>query len=204
MIHKIVSFYKTGLDNIIIESQKKVFDKFEINLEQKAFDGAHSDAIENYLDNNEWESVSILDVDLIPLKNYVFKKAIEIIYERPLIYGNAQASNSSAYIAPSFLNFTKFTYNNVGVKSFRGGSYESKEIDVAEYFSIIAKEKNVELKFSFPVKCSIPLWYCRTGVNHFDFGIGTTYENDTFHCFEIRKKERYQIFLDECNRIINS
>ena len=204
MNHRIISFYKIGLNEEIIKLQKRVFDKFNILLDQVGFDGCHSDAIENFLENNNWDSISILDVDLIPLNSYVFDNAIKIINDKPVIYGNAQASNSSAYIAPSFINFTKYTFNRVGLKSFRGGTHEDKEIDVAEKFSIIAREKNIELKFSLPIKSIIPLWYCRTGAIHFDFGIGTYYDNNTFHCFEIRKPERFKYFVDECNRVINS
>jgi hypothetical protein len=203
MNHKIISFYKIGLDEKIIKLQKNVFDKFDIPLKQVGFESNHSDAIENFLENNYWDSISILDVDLIPLSKDVFKKAEEFINDRPLIYGNAQASNSSAYVAPSFINFTKYTYNKIGFKDFGGGTYEDKEIDVAEKFSIIAKQKNIELMFSLPLKSIIPLWYCRAGSIHFDFGIGTFYDNDTFHCFEIRKPDRYNIFVNECNKILN-
>lgn len=203
-MHKIVSFYRIGLNEEIISLQKKVFDRFNIPLIQYGFTGTHAEGIEAYLKNEEWESISIIDVDLIPLSKDVFTNAKKIITERPLIYGNAQASNSSAYIAPSFLNFTKFTYKKVGCTDFSGGTYESKEIDVGERFSLTAKQKNIELKYSLPEKCIEPLWFCRTGLYHFDFGIGTYYDNNTFHCFEIRKQERYQIFKDECYKLLDS
>lgn len=203
MIHKIVSFYKKGLNPDIINYQKKVFDKFEVPLLQKEFETHHHDAIEAFLKNEQWDSVSIIDIDLIPLRKDVFKIAEKIISENPVIYGNAQASNSSAYVAPSFLNFTRFIYTKVGYTSFCGGFYEDKEIDVGEGFSITAKQKNIDIQFSFPTKSLIPLWKCDHGIHHFEFGIGTYYDNNTFHCFQVRQPDRQQIFIDECKKLLS-
>lgn len=203
MTHKIVSFFKNGLNPEIALLQKKVFDKFQIPLIQVSFDNHHHDGIENFLKNETWDSVSILDVDLIPLKDDVFKIAESIVSKNPVIYGNAQSSNSSAYVAPSFLTFTKFVYTKVGCSSFCGGFYEDKEIDVGELFSITARQKNIDIQFSFPIKSDIPLWKCEKGIHHFEFGIGTTYDNNTFHCFEIRKPERQQTFIEKCNTLLS-
>lgn len=203
MTHKIVSFYKNDLNSEIALYQKKVFEKFNIPVLQVPFKTHHHEAIETFLRKEEWDSISILDVDLVPTSAGVFDEAKSIINKSPCIYGNAQTSNSYPYVAPSFLNFTKYTYNKVECDSFCGGFYEDKEIDVAERFSIITRIKNIEIVFSFPEKCLIPLWKCNTGFYNFEFGIGTHYSNNTFHCFEVRKQERQDIFIQECKRILS-
>lgn len=202
MEHKIVSFYKKGLNPDVINKQKQVFDKFKIPLIQVEFETHHHEGIEKFLKNEKWDSVSILDVDLIPLKEDVFITAEKIISVNPVIYGNAQSSNSSAYVAPSFINFTRFIYNKVGHTSFCGGFFEDKEIDVGEGFSISARQKNIDISFSFPTKSMTPLWKCDRGIHHFEFGIGTYYDNNTFHCFQVRDPQRQQIFIDECNKLL--
>jgi len=202
-MHNIVSFYKKNLNNEIISLQKKVFDKFNIPLLQIEFNDSHSCAIENYLKNNNWSSVSIIDIDLIPLKADVFKIAEQIINKNNIVYGNAQSSNSCAYVAPSFLNFSKKTFELVNQKSFCGGFYNEKEIDVAEKFSIVAAKKNINIVFSLPIKCILPKWECKAGLNKFKFGIGTYYDNNTYHNFEIRHNNYQSFFINECNRIIN-
>jgi len=204
MKYKIVSLYKSGLNPQVIECQKKVFNKFNIPFIQVEFDTNHCSGIEKCLACNDWDLISIIDIDLIPLDKDVFNITKDIISSKPVIYGNAQSSNSSAYIAPSFLNFSKHTYRMVNYSSFSGGFFNDKETDVAEMFSLKAKEKNIELQFSLPNKIIEPLWKCRTGIVHFDFGIGTYYDNNTFHCFEIRKSERQNIFLNKCREILDS
>lgn len=204
MNHKIVSFYKHGLNLEILKAQKNVFDKFKIPLLQVEFKNTHHDAIENFLRNNKFDVISIIDIDFIPLKKDVFEVANNIVTSSNVVYGNAQSSNSFAYVAPSFLNFSNSTYNIINCSSFVGGIYRDKEIDVAELFSIKAREKNISLQFSLPINVIQPLWKCKVGSPQFEFGVGTFYDNNTFHCFEIRKQERQQIFLNECKKVLES
>ena len=73
-MHKVVSFYKDDLPAELIEAQKKVFEYFNIKLQQVSFSGfytelphkglidndCHAHAIERYLiNNNDWDSIVI-------------------------------------------------------------------------------------------------------------------------------------------------
>lgn len=202
MNHKIVSFYKNNLDNEVVSAQKKVFNKFNIPLIQIPFQYTHHQAIEEFINSISFDCLSIIDVDLIPLKHDVFTVAFNKINNKNVIYGNAQSSNSYAYAGPNFLNFSKETYKKVNYTSFCNSIYEGKEADVAEMFSINAAKAGVVLELSYPTHIIEPLWECKLGKT-FKFGIGTTYDSNTFHCYQIREPGRKQIFLNKCNEIIS-
>ena len=89
MIHKIVSFVHKNLTPEIAKLQKEVFDKLDIDLIQYEFDGTHGNAIKTFLDNEEWDLITLFDVDCIPLNSDVIKKITDIVDDNT-IYGNAQ------------------------------------------------------------------------------------------------------------------
>jgi len=201
MNHKVVSFYKEGLDSSVIDGQKNVFNFFNIPLEQIPFHTTHHQAIEEYINNVDFDIISICDIDLIPLNKNVFMNVKNQIDDNT-IYGNAQASNSYAYVGPNFLNFNKTAFNTINYKSFVGGYYEGKEYDVGEMFSIVASKKGIKLNLSYPVHIVEPLWTCKHG-KEFVFGIGTTYDSGTFHCYQIRHPDKIRLFLNKCNEVIS-
>ena len=199
MNHKIVSFYKAGMYSSVVDGQKKVFDFFNIPLEQVVFNETHHQAIENYVNTNDFDVLSILDVDSIPLHRDVFSEVHKQIDDNT-IYGNAQNSNSFAYVGPNFLNFNKKVFDKIEYRNFSGGFFNNIEYDVAEMFSIVASRKGIKLNLSYPSHVIEPIWTCKHG-KQFTFGIGTTYENGTFHCFQIRNHDRIKIFLDKCREV---
>ncbi len=79
-----------------------------------------------------------------------------------------------------FLAFRKQTWELLGEPDFSS----NENYDVAEYFSMLARKKNVEIKLIYPSSCILPKWSLGSqGV----FGIGTFYgECDYFHLFESR------------------
>jgi len=103
MNHKIVSFYHKNLNPEIKLIQKKIFDKLGIELTQVEFSGSHGSAINDFLNNNSWDIVTLFDVDSFPLKKEVISEVLSNIDDFT-IYGNAQVSNSEPYAAPSFMN----------------------------------------------------------------------------------------------------
>jgi len=117
MNHKIVSFYAKDLPEEIAILQKKVFEKFNLELEQVCFDTSshlHSGAINKYVrENNDWDSISIFDIDCIPIEANCIDRAIDIIKDGNTVYGNAQIGNSYVFIGASFLNFTREVWNKV-------------------------------------------------------------------------------------------
>jgi hypothetical protein len=210
MKHKIISFYAENLNPVIVELQKKVFEKLDIPLEQVKFNGSHGSAIKNYLDtNDDWDVMTMFDVDCIPLN----KKAITDILDKvddDTIYGNAQISNSFPYAAPSFLSFTKSLYDSSTNKSFEPAYYPNEdnvmvEADCSEIFVKENIKRGKKMVLSYPTNVLKEQWYYYGNETYppFNYGNGTTFDNDTYHCFQIRLPEVQDIFINYVNNFLN-
>jgi hypothetical protein len=225
MSHKIVSFYGNDLPNEIILLQKKVFNFFEMDVEQIPFKSnltadRHADAIQDYLNSeNEWDTITLFDVDCIPISEDCINKAINYISDNNTIYGNAQASNlfdinpfkTPPFAAPSFLSFSRKVWEESNCKNFRFTHYPNPdgnitEVDVAEMFSRENEKQGRRLVLSYPVKCENDHTWKYDG--HFDYpkfsyGNGTEYESGTFHNFQIRIPDKQVVFINYCKKILN-
>ena len=209
MDYKIVSFYHSNLPLDIVELQKKVFDKLSIPLIQVEFNSTHGSAIKNYLDNNAWDKITLFDVDCIPLDNSCIEYAKNIVDDNT-IYGNAQVSNSTPYAAPSFITFTRNLYESSPYKYFEGAMYpkSNDELVEADCTEVFVKE-NVKigknLILSYPAECLIPEWKYigEEGYPSFEYGNGTTFDNKTYHSFQIRLSEKQCIFIDYVKKFLN-
>ena len=209
MIHKIVSFVHKNLTPEIAKLQKEVFDKLDIDLIQYEFDGTHGNAIKTFLDNEEWDLITLFDVDCIPLNSDVIKKITDIVDDNT-IYGNAQISNSTPYAAPNFLSFTKNLYINSPHKYFEGMYHtnelgETYEADCSEVFVKENVKIGKKMLLSLPVSSMIPLWkYNGDDIYEpFEYGTGTKFDNETFHCFQIRFPEIQSFFINYVNDFLN-
>lgn len=209
MNYKIVSFYHKDLNPEIKELQKKVFDSIGINLIQSEFGGTHGSAIKNYLDNNDWDLITLFDVDCIPTDKKVFQTILDLV-DDTTIYGNAQISNSYPYAAPSFISFTRELYENSPHKNFEGMFYPNEfgvqvEADCGEVFvkeNIRIGNKQI---LSYPQKVLYKKWLYRGNDKYkpFEYGNGTTFDNNTFHSFQIRLPETQSIFIDYVKKFLN-
>ena len=201
--HKVVSFYHNNLNPEIVRLQKKVFDKLKINVEQVSFLGTHGQAIKNYLESNTWDSITIFDVDCVPLDSTVIEVAINTINDNT-IYGNAQVSNSIPYAAPSFLSFTRKLWETSTHKSFEGGFYENVESDCAEIFVRENQKRGININLSYPTKVNYPKWKYSGSELYpsFEYGNGTFFENNTYHNFQIRLQETQEQFINFVNNFL--
>jgi len=143
MSHKIASFYKSDLNPDVVLLQKRIFDVLEIQLDQISFEDSHSEAIDRYLASTDFESVTLFDVDCIPLTKDVVEIAKALIDDET-IYGNAQITTyltppfvTFPFVAPSFISFTRNLYETSIEKSFYQTQYpydSGFRTDVAEAF----------------------------------------------------------------------
>ena len=217
-MHKIISLYQNNLPQEVINSQRKVFEKFGIELEQICFEGAHADAISNSLNRLSWDSISIFDVDCIPITKDCIDRAKEIINDTT-IYGNAQSSNTMAhnvhksppYAGPMFLNFNRKLWETSVCKNFNFRRYPNPEgfdveADVAEVFSRENEKQGRVVKLAYPTHCydKNPPWenVGKFGWKPFKFGRGMEYESGTYHNFQIRFTDAQQMFIDYCNKVL--
>lgn len=209
MKHKIVSFIHENLNPEIGILQKKVFDLFNIDLIQHIFVGTHGSAINNYLDNNDWDIITLFDVDCIPLNKDVINKAISFV-DNENMYANAQTSNSYPYAAASFMTFTRELYDTSPHKNFEGMFYPNEfgihvEADCGEVF--VKENLRIGRKqiLSYPISCLHKKWVY-PGNNHypsFEWGNGTIFDNDTFHAFQIRLTDHQSYFINFVKKFLN-
>ena len=210
MKHKIISFYAENLNPVIVELQRKVFEKLNIPLEQVKFNGSHGSAIKNYLDtNDDWDIITMFDVDCIPLNKNVVLDVLNKVDDNT-IYGNAQISNSFPYAAPSFLSFTKNLYETSPHKYFEPMFYPNDnnvmvEADCSEVFVKENIKRGKKMILSYPNNVLIKQWYYSGNNTYpsFEYGNGTTFDNDTYHCFQIRLSEVQDIFINYVNNFLN-
>jgi hypothetical protein len=210
---------------VLFRSQKKVFNLFEIDVEQILFKNnldsdRHATAIEDYLNNNHnWDSITLFDVDCLPITKDCVNIAIEIIKDNETLYGNAQASNvfdvnpykTPPFASPSFLSFTKKFWETSNYKNFRFTHYPNPdgyitEVDVAEKFTRENEKQGRKIVLSYPTKTIRDFTWQYDGsfgYKPFSYGNGTEFESGTFHNFQIRIPDKQTVFIDYCKKLLN-
>ena len=195
----IITVYNEVIPSSVVEGQRKVFEKFGETIIQIKPDvwGGHAHTVDEYLKNNEWDHVIVVDIDCIPLNKDVIKEAREWVSNRIGLYSVAQNPNhitdAPDYASPAFIAFSRATYELLGEPSFQG----TKQWDVGGEYTHLARERNIEVKLMYPSHVEIPKWKFSDGSM---FGIGTTYEDKVYHHFEGRRVT--QSFLNKCHNIL--
>lgn len=223
MIHRIVSFYQTDLPYEIVSLQKRVFNHFDLDIEQIGWDGEktrHTGAIQEYLNtHSDYDFISLFDVDCFPTSKDWLKKTIDIISDNNTIYGNAQASNIfediNPYRTPPFVNGGVFNmsysvWNNSPFKSVHAQMYPNPDGNLAEADGYEALTRELEKQgrkvvLSYPTYCpSDHTWKYRGGFGYpsFSYGNGTEYDSYTFHNFQIRIPDKRKHFLKRAKDIL--
>lgn len=205
---QIVTFYDGKIKQLVVDLQKKVFQKYGFNINQIKVDNwtTHGDAVDNFLKNidDPNEIIVLFDIDAIPLNKKIIPLAVEWASKHIGLFGNAQvAPNLSAphnrfiYAAPSFLVFSINTYNNLGRPTFNS----THRSDCAGELSHIATEKGIPLNLLMPSHAEI-VNFDLDGFHK--FGYGTTYSNNTYHAFESRFGKKDNFFINKCNSILSN
>lgn len=196
----VTSFYNNNIPQPLVKAQKAVFDKFEIPIEQILTYLPHSDAIDHYIENNQFDVLIIFDIDCIPLTEKAVTEAVEIVTEADCIYGAIQNANHiegcADYASPAFICFSARTFKLIGRPSFK----PTDRGDVGAELTYNAREKNIDVRLLGIAEVAVPLWKLSNGTM---FGHGTNYENKVFHAFESSKSHSAKkIFLKQCMEIL--
>lgn len=193
--HFNISFHNGNIHPDIIKYQKLVFDKFGLDLLQIETQLQHPDAIDNWLLNNDWDTVAIFDIDCIPLCG--LEKAFKYA-NLGYVYGAAQHANhipkSAIYASPAFIVFSKETYNKINKPSFMA----TEKGDVGHLITLEAKKYGVDVHLIWPTHVEVPKWDLGKGSC---FGHGTTYKNEVYHAFESRMGND-KIFVKKCKQVL--
>lgn len=205
----IYTTYFASLDPRFISYQKKVFDKFgvevnqilvEPNLLNRGFN-SHGTLLTELSRNEDVDYLIFFDADAIPLKSNFIEVILDRIYGKHSIIGIEQHSNrlpnTIPYAGPACFAISKDTYNLLGQPAYN----ETTRSDVAEELSYISRDKGVEINFFEFSSCEVPCWPLK---NDIYFGIASTYEDLIFHNFESRNNsEHTNRFVKKCKEVLD-
>jgi hypothetical protein len=205
----IYTAYFSSLDPRFISYQKKVFNKFDIKINQilvepnlfnKGFN-SHGTLLTELSKNEDVDYLIFFDADAIPLKSNFIDIILDRIHGKHAIIGIEQHSNrlpdTVPYAGPACFAISKETYNKLGQPAYN----ETTRSDVAEELSYVSREKNVEINFFKFLNCEVPCWPLKSNIY---FGIASTYEDLIFHNFESRNNsEHTNRFVKKCKEILN-
>lgn len=200
----IITFFNDIISQDIVVLQKKIFDKFNLNLQQIKPDKwiNHGICVDEYLNqiNDENEVIALFDIDSIPLNEWIVPYAMKWCSENIGIFSVAQKSPnlvSTIHAAPSFMVFSIKTYNFLGRPSF----VETDRSDCGGEMTYSARDKGVEVRLLYPTNSDIPAWSLD---QYYKFGYGTNYENKIYHSFESRFNKKNSLFINKCNEVLNN
>jgi len=205
----IYAAYFDSLDPRFILYQKKVFDKFNIKINQilvepnlfnKGFN-SHGTLLTELSKTEDVDYLVFFDADAIPLKSNFLDIILDRIHGKNAIIGIEQHSNRLSdtipYAGPACFAISKETYNKLGQPAYN----ETTRSDVAEELSYISREKNVEINLFKFLNCEVPYWPLKNDVY---FGIASTYEDLIFHNFESRNNsEHTNRFVKKCKEVLD-
>jgi len=198
----IFSLYWDNIDPRVVEYQKKVMDHFGIPMVQHKIHG---------LDHGEWmdwvintrDDLDVLvffDIDCIPLDVQKINHCITMAAGGSLV-GNEQASNhldpSRLFAAPSFICIPRRIWRAVGKPSCKA-TYDG---DVAQMLTDSWNYRGFPVHL-LPVKdFEVAKWNLPN--RPMSYGIGTNYDDTTYHLFEVRENVNVERFVNKAKEILS-
>lgn len=187
------SFYRYNIEPRLLAAQKRVFDHFDVPLNQWRDDKAnHAGWMDALLADDSLDDIVVVaDIDAFPLSHEAYA-ALVAAADRGAIAGLAQTTNDKTpdriYAAPMFMAFRRDVYRSFGAPSV--APYETG--DVAQILTDIAQERGVEVALTYPRFAIRPIWpLADYGV----YGTGTFYgEYDFFHLYQARHQNTVDLF----------
>jgi hypothetical protein len=198
----IFSLYWDNIDPKIPYYQKAVFDHLNLPMQQHKIHGIdHGEWMDWVLERNEdVELMVFFDIDCIPLNRDKAVKRIESAMGGVLV-GNEQASNhldpSRLFAAPSFLCVLRRIWKQVGKPSCKA-HYDG---DVAQMLTDTWNYRGLPVDL-LPVKdFEVAKWDLPDRPQ--SYGIGTNYDDTTYHLFEVRENVNVDRFVAKAKGVLN-
>lgn len=215
----IYSFCTTDLNPDIALYQKKVFNKFNLKINQRIenptcnLHSQHGDVLNNIINNSENDYIIIFDIDCIPLSYNFYNKICKEISDNNTLSGARGSSGNGMrdYVHAGFFGFSKKLYNECNNPQMQHfvGEYSG---DTAQRFTDECLKLNKNIVYWDITYSSDKVFYIPSNKTY--FGHGTIYENMIYHQFEITQnykfvniqtyKENQRIFIEKCKEIILS
>ena len=180
----VLSPYMSNISPRILSAQRRVFDAFEVPLEQVKIDGQHHGHwMTETARSAQGEIIVFCDIDAFPLNRNAYDKAVKCARDGKL-FGLAQVANhlrpADIYAGPMFMSFSKEMYREIGEPTLE----HDEKNDPAQNLTDVAVENGINIDLCYPTAAIYPKWpLADRGV----FGIGTFYgEREFFHLFQSR------------------
>ncbi len=159
MLLTLNSLHWENYNQAIVQSQKQVFDKFEIPITYTKANVRHDEWMDYICKNVEADVYFFVDADCVILNREIFDASLEYVLRITPFLGTAQASNhihpySHVFAAPAFFMITRDCYRALGSPSF----CMNHRSDVAEEVSYVAEEKAWRIELSIQRALTMSQW----------------------------------------------
>jgi len=159
----------------------------------------HALGLDDYFRELRHEAYCVLDVDCIPLADWVIPWFLENALAGAVL-GAAQRANhlengGHLYAGPCALAFSRATFERLGPVSFGA----TDRGDVAEEVTYACERLGIPVSLLWPTHVTTPKWTLRPDI---PFGLGTTFGGAVYHAFEISKGHTVGMFLDKCRQVL--
>jgi hypothetical protein len=197
-----LSYYSDNLPTEVIINQKKVFDHFNLSINQVCSNEGHGNLMTRMvLENLDNTDVFIFfDIDCIPLKRQCYDVILSRISDDEICgieqQCNSNSSVSHIYAGPACLAFRSNTIKKYNIPI---NFVENHRSDVAQEFTYQCQEKNVKVNF---LKLNDSRNYKWNLGSDRMFGNGSTFEGLVYHEYEIRNFQNIESFVNKCQEVI--
>jgi hypothetical protein len=204
----IITLFGSNRPTTIVDWQKKVFDRFDIALNQidcGQFGQSHGWFLDRVVEQTitQWDHLITFDMDAIPLRPDFLPLVHEKIRDGRTLFGGVQQSNhivvngtaQNVYVSPCFLAMSSDLYLKLGRPTFD----HTPRGDCAEELTWRVKEQGFNLGLVYPSKIVDPCYPLDNGLH---FGQGTTYGDLAYHNFCQDRANSEQMFVDKCKETL--
>lgn len=157
-----------------------------------------------------YDCILILDIDAVPTSIEATLTTFDLAYNGKLV-GNIQRANhlnnnQHVYVAPSYMCFTRDTFENAGYPNLS----ETNKYDVGETFTVNCERFNIPTIKFMPLHSDAPvnengdMWDLADGMPK--YGHSTTFEYQgkpiSYHLFNSFQDKYSQYFYNKCEELL--
>jgi hypothetical protein len=197
----VISVYQNNIPLEVISLQSEVICRFlPAGCEYEPREAkSHAAGLDTYFQELRHEAYLVLDIDCIPLADWVIPWILQNALAGILV-GGAQRANQfengeHIYVGPGVMAFSKETFQRMGCLSFK----DTNRGDVGEEFTYAAERLGIPISLLWPTHVNRDKWPLRGGRW---FGHGTIYGGAFFHTYEISRGETVSMFIEQCNKVL--
>lgn len=187
MSHAVNVLLWDNIDSRLLNAHQKVMEYVGLDCRYTIKNVAHGDWMDSVLREQRADFYTFLDIDCVPLSRAAIARTLEYVAHDYLV-GNAQVTNCTVakheiYCAPSFLSFSRETYENLGRPSCR----PTRDADVAQLLTRRSVRRQRRIKMFYPTAFQ---GVARRGIWRLSgygyYGLGTIYDDVSYHMFQSR------------------